>query len=289
MKKLLFVIISMILLLGCGSTGAPDSIESISEEDSILLYGEWVVNPTDSEIEEAIAYEEAKSEEMLLLHEDWTEEDEYYEETGEELEPLAVEIEKDSTLAVEMYALLVEESKEEPMKEEPMDEELTLIHDHDLPPNALIFPHHETGYDWQSSDTTLEESIWVGIVVSNRPNKLGNYSYTVYMTSNTLLNDTTIANVVVGGIDILYFSPEEYLSNRSNDKRTLQSKEDFKNQITKEVEQQEPEHLFNELHEWKSPTLIVTHEQILVHTFYLPDTESEIVVMWEYIKKIEKK
>ena len=193
------------------------------------------------------------------------------------------EEEPDVILAVQ----IAEPTKIKEVPKEIIDENATLIHDHDLPPNAVIFPHHETMYDWQSSDTTLDNSIWVGITISEQTNKLGNYTYTVYMSSNTV-SDNLIHHVIVGEINIMYFSEDKYVDSRSNEKRKLQSKEDFKQQLTKEVNESEDKgHLFNSLEDFKASTLIITHEQIPVHTFFLPDNKSEIIVMWKYIKKID--
>lgn len=168
-----------------------------------------------------------------------------------------------------------------------IEESITTIHAHDLPPNSLIFPNHNTGYDWQVSDTTKDESIWVGIQISDKPNKNGNYAHNVYITSNTI-SDSIISHIVVSGIDILFFSEDMYVNNRSNEKGMLQSENSFKEQLSKEIKESDnKEHLFIPLDEFKQPTLIITHDPILVHTFFLSNRESEIIVMWKYIKKID--
>lgn len=163
-------------------------------------------------------------------------------------------------------------------------------HHHGNSPNSMIFPIEETGYDWQSSGTNKSASMWVGITISSHPNKNGNYSYTLYMSSKTLTPDgLSISNVVVGEIDILYFSPIEYFITRSEEQGVFQSDQEFKEQIIKEKTNNfEKEHLFNPLSGFSNPTLIITSELISVHTFFLPDNESEIIVNWEYIKKIDK-
>jgi len=164
-------------------------------------------------------------------------------------------------------------------------------HNHEfmLPDNSVIFPHEETGYDWQCSDETQETSIWVGITISQQPNKLGNYAYSVYITSNTYNENDKILDILVGGIDIMYYSHTKYLNNRSDEKKLLQSKDNFKQQMTQEVSAYEnKEDLLNFVDGYNTQTLMITHNHILVHTFFLPDRNSDIIVLWNYIKKLEK-
>jgi len=162
-------------------------------------------------------------------------------------------------------------------------------HKFDLPPNSVLFPQEETGYDWQCSDETRVESIWVGVTISDVPNKLGNYTYSVYITSNTFDNNDKILDVVVANIEILYYSHTQYLNQRSNEKGLLQSKEDFKQQMTKEVNAYENKgELLNVVKDFNSATLLITHDPVLVHTFFLPDRNSDVLILWGYIKKLER-
>ena len=164
------------------------------------------------------------------------------------------------------------------------------IHDHEfmLPPNSVLFPTEETGYDWQCNNET-QLSIWVGVAISEFPNKLGNYSYSIYMTSNTFDDNDNILDLVVADIDILYYSHTQYLQQRSDEKGLLQSKQDFKQQMIKEVDAYENKgELLNGVEDFTNPTLLITHDPILVHTFFLPDRESDIVVIWGYIKKLQR-
>jgi len=295
MKKILFILISFAIFLGsCGSGSQPDSMEKQEfavqrlEANYDLPSNEMLLNDFDHNHSFNDSILIAKD---ILINE------------GYDIDAIPY-ILVDSAMVREVFKKYnVIEDYEEPdtkltvqiskttespkiKKETDKVNYTALIHDHDLPPNSVIFPHQKTMYDWQSSDTTLENSIWVGITISEQENKLGNYTYTVYMSSNTVI-DTIIHHVIVGDINIMYFSEDKYLATRSDEKRTLQTKENFKQQVSREIENSENKgHLFNSLKDFTPPTLIITHEQIAVHTFFLPDRNSEIIVMWKYIKKI---
>jgi len=79
------------------------------------------------------------------------------------------------------------------------------------------------------------------------------------------------------------------LNQRSNEKGLLQSKEDFKQQMTKEVNAYENKgELLNVVKDFNSATLLITHDPVLVHTFFLPDRNSDVLILWGYIKKLER-
>lgn len=124
---------------------------------------------------------------------------------------------------------------------------LLFISTYTLCGDRLAFPYNST-YDWQS--TYSNNKVWVGIVVSEIPNKIGNYRYDIYMTSNTYLNET-IKKILVSNIKIYgYIDNSNYV-------------------------------------ESDNLTLLITQQTMLIHSLYLPSNNSKIIVDIDNIKIVE--
>jgi len=154
----------------------------------------------------------------------------------------------------------------------------------------VFFPHPEHGYDWQSGHyIESKDDVYVALIVSNKPNKLGNYRYDIYMTSRTH-EDSLVVDIIVGNIIIEYFSIVEYAKELDN-RNLLVSKEKYQKQVQEDLYMQEK--YTQEIKTFKSPenfkplTMVVTYEAILIYSFFLPETDAEVTVNWKYIKKLK--
>ena len=161
------------------------------------------------------------------------------------------------------------------MVEEPK-QEVTLKTLEQLPEKIILFPHPETGYDWQLAECD-GSSVWVGVQISELKNKAGNYSFDIYMTSNTTDEEGVLYNVYVGDIKV---------------RHELNECEEVKVRIQQEHTHNE-DLIFNDktycvIGSEKELSLIITTDQILVQRIFLSEQESELLISWGYIKKLEK-
>jgi len=267
MKKLLFILLPLFILLsGCMYSGEPT--EQSFEESTF----------------ETVESESVMAEDLIVS---------LGIEPTEEINFTVVEEDDESGV---LLSVQIAESVEDSSEDRGWDIEQgdgTIIHTHDpnmqheIPKNSLIFPNQETGYDWQATDTKV--SVWVGVDIDSRPNKLGNYQYKVYMTSNEYVNDSLVSTVMVTDVDIMVFSETDYAKSRSDERGLLQSKENFKQQVIEEKNSMGyGDDLYQQTEFFKPLTLFISGEHTLVHSFYLPDNKSEIIVSWSLIKKLEK-
>jgi hypothetical protein len=149
--------------------------------------------------------------------------------------------------------------------------------------NKLLFPNDKSAYGWQHSNK-IDNNIWVGIVISNDANKLGNYRYDIYMTSDTYV-DSTVVNVVVGEIVIEFFSIVQYIEKTEN-KSFFISNEKYKEDIQNNMSY-EKNKTYEKPDEYKLQTMVVTDDPILIYSVFIPEQNAEIIVSWDYIKKLK--
>lgn len=149
----------------------------------------------------------------------------------------------------------------------------------DMYDNSLLFPYGETGYGWQLSNTN--PSVWIGISITG-PNKIGNYEYNVYITSNYYINDNEIGNVVISGIDILQFNETKYLLEQQSQQTNVM----YQLESTNTKYRQE---FLKDADMFEKKTLIVTGDEMLVASFFLSSNDKEIIVIWDSIKKLVMK